>query len=232
MKIFEIHSGKVKEGALVEKYTVSSAGIEIPAILIGEEGRGRQLGVLPVKLLPENEKVWKEEGKTEICFVKLGTTRTGRPKLIEISDDGNREEAVVVFRTMIGFRGGNSHTGDREGFYCRKCGHYFGIELPEELKGQEKCPHCGHEESLFYNWYELRFKPFPGRILVRGIIAQGAAGRMGSGEQIVAIVKKGDIFRTGYSGRLYGKPRAHYYLFTGEEIVAATWDERQLAELF
>jgi len=43
---------------------------------------------------------------------------------------------------------------------------------------------------------------------------------------------KGVVFRTGYSGRLYGAPAAHYYVFDGEKILAATWEERMLTELF
>jgi len=57
------------------------------------------------------------------------------------------------------------------------------------------------------------FHPFPGQVLVRGTIAQGAAGRMGCGEQIIAVIPAGKVFRTAYSGRLYGTPSAHYYVY-------------------
>ena len=43
---------------------------------------------------------------------------------------------------------------------------------------------------------------------------------------------KGIVFRTGYRGRLYGRPSAHFYLFDGEKILAATWDERQSSDCF
>jgi hypothetical protein len=55
---------------------------------------------------------------------------------------------------------------------------------------------------------------------------------MGSGEQIVALMSKNVVFRTGYSGRLYGAPSAHYYMWDGEKLLVATWDERVAADLF
>jgi hypothetical protein len=55
---------------------------------------------------------------------------------------------------------------------------------------------------------------------------------MGSGSQLVAIMPADTVFRTGYSGRLYGKPRAHYYLFRDGQILSATWEEREVADIF
>jgi hypothetical protein len=68
--------------------------------------------------------------------------------------------------------------------------------------------------------------------LAEGRIAQGDAGRMGWGTQLIAVVPKGAVFRTAYTGRLYGRPSAHYYLFNGETILSATWEERVASELF
>lgn len=228
MKVFTIESGLVKEGARIDRFTVKGADIEIPAIIVGEEGRGRQLGVLPVHLLDEKYDAWKRGESVAIEFARVGQTKTGRPKLIELTEPETDEKAIVVFRTKIGFRGGNSHTGDREGYFCRACGYFFGLEYHGD---RETCPKCG-ESSFAWEPIQLRFKPFPGEILVKGVIAQGLAGRMGSGEQLVAVMPKGVVFRTGYSGRLYGAPAAHYYVFDGEKILAATWEERMLTELF
>ena len=79
---------------------------------------------------------------------------------------------------------------------------------------------------------ELEFHPFPGEILCEGIIAQGAAGRVGSGYQYVAIMPANVVFRTGYSGRLYGCPSADYYIFRDGRILAATWEEREISDIF
>jgi len=204
MKIYTVGNGNVREGATVEVFKLSTVGVEIPAIIVGEEGRGRKLGVLPVQLLPSSYKEWQEEGTVLIHSAKVGQTKAGKPKLIETSGITDTEKCICVFRTQIGYRGGNSHTGDRDGGMKRD---YWGAERPT-------------------------FHPFPGEILCEGIIAQGAAGRMGSGSQLVAIMPADTVFRTGYSGRLYGAPSAHYYLFRDGQLLSATWEEREVAEIF
>ena len=204
MKIFTIESGEVSEGARVDSFTLKGAGVTIPAVIIGEEGRGRQLGVLPVQLLSDSYKEWQEKGRTHIFFAEIGTTKAGKPKLFQTKDVDTTEKCICVFRTQIGFRGENSHTGDRDGGMKRD---YWGTEHPT-------------------------FHPFPGEVLCEGIIAQGEAGRMGSGSQIVAVMPAGIVFRTGYSGRLYGAPSAHYYIYRDGRILSATWEEREVAEIF
>ncbi|QQS60497.1 hypothetical protein IPN41_00760 [Candidatus Falkowbacteria bacterium] len=47
MKIFTINSGSVSEGAVIKKLLLKGANLEIPAIIVGEEGRGRERGVYP-----------------------------------------------------------------------------------------------------------------------------------------------------------------------------------------
>ena len=195
MKLFTIET-KVTEGARVDSFTLKGAGISIPAIIVGEEGRGRELGVLPVQLLPDSYAEWQEKGYVNIHFATVGTTKSGKPKLFQAEDTDTTDRCICVFRTKIGFRGGNSHTGDR----IRK-------EYPT-------------------------FHPFPGEILCEGIIAQGDAGRMGSGKQLVAVMPANIVFRTGYSGRLYGAPSAHYYIYRDGQILSATWDERGMTEIF
>lgn len=189
MKIFTIESGKVYEGAEVVTFSLKNAEVTIPAIIVGEEGRGRQLGVLPVKLKEENYNKWKDGETVTIHHAKTSETKSGRPKLIETVNDDNNDKAIVIFRTKIGFRGSNDHTGDGD-------------------------------------------DPFPGKILVDGVIAQGDAGRMGSGRQLVAIIPQNTVFRTAYSGRLYGAPSEHFYLFDGDKIVSVTKEERELTGIF
>src|SRR5690606_9589088 len=83
MKIFTIENGKVTEGVRVNNFTLKGAGVSIPAILIGEEGRGRKLGVLPTQLLPDTYAEWKEKGCTHIHSAEVGTTKAGKPKLFQ-----------------------------------------------------------------------------------------------------------------------------------------------------
>jgi len=204
-KVFTI-DGSVQEGAVVEKLTLKGAGIDIPAIFVGEQGRGRERGVLPVQLPSTLQAEWKEKGRVRISSAEVGTTKAGKPKLYARTGEGvDADDAVIcVFRTHIGFRGGNSHTGDRTG------------EIEKDAYGDER----------------ITFLPFPGETLVSGHIAQGTAGRMGGGQQLVATMPKGVVFRTGYSGRLYGAPAAHYYLWNGEQLLAMTWDERISSDIF
>ena len=206
MKVFTIKSGDVSEGVRVDSFRLKGVGVSIPAILIGEEGRGRKLGVLPVQLLPDTYAEWQEKGYTHIHSATVGTTKAGKPKLFQTegADTDTTEKCICVFRTRIGYRGANEHTGDRDG---RTEKDYWGAEHPT-------------------------FYAFPGEVLCEGIIAQGDAGRMGSGRQIVAVMPANTVFRTGYSGRLYGAPSAHYYIFKDGQILSATWEEREAAEIF
>ena len=203
MKIYTVKNGKVSEGVRVDSYTLKGAEITFPAIIIGEEGRGRKLGVLPVQLLLNAHKEWQERGYTHINSAMVGMTMAGKPKLFQMKDTDTTEKCICVFQTQIGFRGANEHTGDRD----------------------------GGTETLWGREYPT-FHPFPGEILCEGIIAQGDAGRMGSGKQLVAILPADTVFRTGYSGRLYGEPSEHYYIYKNGQLLSATWEEREISDIF
>lgn len=246
MRVFTVKNGNVKEGAKVRTFEGSS--FEIPAIIVGEKGRGSDLGVLPVHLKREKYRAWKNNAvRLYIYNAEIGSTRSNRPKLIETDDGDDNNNIIVVFRTKIGFRGGNSHTGDEKEMYeALKYGksryyikglkahtYYSPTEAKEILEKTKN--KSGAPDDLKLN--EI-FKPaptyedFPGEEIVSGMISQGAAGRMGCGAQLVAKVPKGKVFRTGYSGRLYGKPSEHFYLWNGRKILVATKDEREIADLF
>ena len=234
MKIFTVKSGEVTEGARVDSFTLNGAGVTIPAILVGEEGRGRKLGVLPVGLLPDTYTEWEKEGHVYINFAKIGTTKAGKPKLFQTENADTLEKCICVFRTMIGFRGGNSHTGDRKGEYWTP-NWFLGREYLKEKYTKDEAVKIA--EELNYSWdvafsRKLEFHPFPGGILCEGVIAQGDAGRMGWGMQLVAVMPANIVFRTGYSGRLYGAPSAHYYIYRNGQLLSATWQEREVADIF
>lgn len=240
MQIFTIKSGEVEGGVRVDSFTLKGAGVTIPAIIIGEEGRGRKLGVLPVQLLPEQYKEWKEKGYVYINFAEIGTTKAGKPKLFQTEDADTLEKCICVFRTKIGFRGGNSHTGDRKDEYWVPNWFFksdilaLGEELKERYTEQEAISIAEELSSSAERIFQrkLEFYPFPGEVICEGTIAQGDAGRMGSGEQLVAIMPADTVFRTGYSGRLYGQPAAHYYVYSDGKLLAATWEEREVSDIF
>ena len=234
MKVFELANGDVREGARLAKYS-PAADVNFPAILVGEEGRGRKLSILPV-----GGQIAESEGRyPDLRYATVGATRRGAPKLF--LDGAEREDdkmCLVVFRSPIGFRGSNEHTGDRHDTPCPLRGT---VVTPN---WQGECPTCGlsmhvnvsggvDEQHVNHSpkYGELMtFDEFPGTILVRGVIAQGDAGAMGSGEQLVAVIPTGVVFRAGYSGRLYGAPSAHYGRFDGRTLEVLTWKDRQLAD--
>jgi len=193
-KVFSIGRGVqdgLQEGALVEEYPLST-GVVIPVITVGEQGRGRELGILPVSGAKPSDQLVAAD------VVEVSS----RSKLVAADEATNKEAAIVVLRTMTGFRGSNAHTGDV-------------IVIPE------KCPDCG--------WHtEMVYAPRPGKVLARGVIAEGAAGRAGSGEQFILLLPKDTILRTAYTGRLYGGPEEHYLWFDGEKIIRLTCEERVL----
>lgn len=199
MKVYTISSGDVATGARVARRALSS-GMEIPVIMVGEEGRGRKLDFVVVELLPENKKRFDAKEEVSIEFAVIGTTRNGGVKLIE-KREGEADEFVAVFYTQMGYRGGNSHTGDR---------------TPETFNSESN----------------IQFLSFPGRELASGTIAEGQAGGMGSGKQIIAVMPKGVVFRTGYSGRMYGRPTAHYYIHNESDLISSTWDDRIASDIF
>ena len=47
-KLFTVCAGVVKDGARIDPLKIEGAGITVPAVVVGETGRGRRQGVLPV----------------------------------------------------------------------------------------------------------------------------------------------------------------------------------------
>ena len=217
MQVFTVQNGQVERGAALHIHTLSN-GMTIPVVAVGEEGRGRKQAMIPVANAPLAD----AEAPGRLLYADLGTTKSGGAKLIARQEPGTADtEAILVFRTGIGFRGSNAHTGDRAGWVCQKFAtcRKEGTGAPPAA-----CPKCGG------TGFDLTFAPFPGRVLATGVIAQGNAGNMGSGEQIIAVMPRGVVFRTAYSGRLYGEPADHYYIFDGQQVLAVTWGERMATD--
>ena len=101
MKVYTIESG-ISEGAIVEKLALKGAGIEIPAIIVGEDGRGRERGILPVQLTNGQYKEWQEKGRVRIEFAEVGTTKAGKPKLFAKDSAGTDEKIIVLIRSLPG----------------------------------------------------------------------------------------------------------------------------------
>ena len=198
MLIFTIINGEVLRGAKVVEKTLKNINIKIPVIAVGEEGRGGKLSYIPVQLLPSEKIKLEKEGKIEIFNCNISTTQKGGYKLIQTEEYNYSEKCLIIFRTSIGFRGGNAHTSGKI----------------KDVKD-----------------FVVTYENFPGEIITEGKISQGAAGRMGSGKQIIAVMPKDTIFRTAYYGRLYGAPSEHFYWFDANNIQGGlTKEEKELFE--
>ena len=224
-RVFTIENERVIEGALVESLSIKSAGIEIPAVLIGERGRGRSLGAIPVDGHPD-----PTNKEIRLMAASVGTTRSGKPKLYWADKATSTEKVIAVYRSQIGYRGNNSHTGDCKGWEC--CGAGCDAtgttyDLPES------CPKCEKKES--YAGYPILRRVFhgrPGEVLSKGYIAEGAAGRAGGGHQYVLLIAAGEVVRVVRNGRLYGANPVHYTTWNGDKFLSLTPEERDMTELF
>lgn len=197
MKIYTFNRG-IEKGAKVVLFKLSG-GTEIPAILLGESGRGRKLQVVPVHLLKENREKLLAGEPVMVFNATIGETQSGALKLIETNENSIEERYIGVFETPIGFRGGNNHTGDRSPDWTMEKGGFL---------------------------------PFPGEVLAYGIIAQGDAGAMGSGKEIIAVCECQKVVRASSSGRLYGAEGSYYYKVNPDgSVLMCTGSERNILEL-
>lgn len=174
----------------------ATSGSQYPVIAVGENHRGSKYSFVPV-----SNSSFIDGKPNPIYSADISATKSGKPLII---DSGGTEEmsgdALIVFLTPIGFRGSNNHFG--------------------KFLGYEKYVDYGIEREI------AKYSEFPGQILAEGVISQGTAGRMGSGEQIIAIIQKGVEFGTALGGRLYGKTKRYFYKFDGQKILV--WNEQEI----
>ncbi len=201
----------VTDGAKVEAVAIKAANTSISAVIIGEEGRGRERAVLPCPAVPEGER---------LMAASVGTSQSGKPRLNAAQGAPSPDETIIVFRTPMGVRGGNAHTGEPVGWKC-PCGASGSDATPDT------CPQCAASRTG-YSGPRREFAPFPGEIIARGRIAEGDAGRMGSGEQLVAVVKKNAVFRIRIFSDGRRRPSVYYGNWDGEHVVLMTAEEREL----
>jgi hypothetical protein len=222
MHVFSIINNKVVTGAKVEDRKIQGGAITIQVVSVGEEGRGRLLGYIPVS----NCGLYTDDDGM-LLMADVGLTRAGTPKLVPPKTTLDHDECIVVLKTGMGYRGGNTHTGDRFGWACKECGNSYKGQDPLVQPAPRECPMgtgvCGTTSV---------YARFPGQELAKGIIAQGMAGAMGSGEQKIVVMPKDVVFRTEFFGRMYGQPGSYYYRFNGETIERLTWDERVAADIW
>lgn len=215
-RIITVTGSTAIEGADVVKLDLKGAGTTIDTIQVGEEGRGRKLASLPCPPAPGR-----------LMVASVGSTRAGRPRLNRTDGMVDDSAVIAVFRTPMGYRGGNQHTGGRAGWLCSRPGC--------KAEGQQDvvpavCPDCG---ASGYSRPKRRFAAFPGEIIAEGTVAEGGAGRMGSGQQLVAVLKKDTVFRTRIFSDGRCPPAVYYGWWDGERIrlmTAEEWEPLQVVE--
>ena len=101
-----------KKGAEVEQVTIAGGSVTIPAIVLGEHGRGRKRTIVSVAGLPQAPS--REQDSLLVC-AEVAKSRTGRPKLIARPEhEADNSAVLVVVRVPAGFRGSASLSAERD----------------------------------------------------------------------------------------------------------------------
>ena len=146
--------------------------------------------------------------------VSLGKTQSGKLKFFANNYATTATECIIVMRSGIRYRGANEHTlAEHDGLMCSYC------NVSSQDTTKPPCEHTDHHYP--------KYAPIPKeRILAVGHIAQGTAGRMGSGEQIIIKLPINTEIRLKKYGRLYGGPSEYFYCFDGENVTCLSGQER------
>jgi len=150
---------------------------------------------------------------------RIGQTEHGFGLIQAAPEEASDEAYIGVFRTPIDYgRGGfvwaNRHTGDFLEWRCKDCGvRTTEGEGPEELY---TCLQCGGVVRPV-------FKEWPGDDLV--------VGQIGAADQRISVIPAGVVVREGTAGQ-HGGAWSHYYLYRDGRLLAATWQERLITDIF
>lgn len=205
MKVFTIYGSSSVPGTEVT-FVTSKSGEVIPGVMVGSSEKGCDTGFIRI------------EGQFSSTILQYASvehrmiTSVLHPKK---SHDNHKSEALVVLRTPVNQGGKNFHTGDKSQALCYRCEIEFD---PRE----EVCSYCKRQ-------LKSRFHAFPGKILATGTVRNGKVRVFGN--QHIAVIKRGDIFRTAYNGYTPSMEGAHYHFFDGNGIITIPKKERYLTKL-
>jgi LysM repeat protein len=215
MKVFTIAKG-VSPGATVSFINFKKANaLDVPMIVIGEEGIGRKEGRVPVDMEAIDTDVDTKESKVFNC--DLIKSKSGGPKFVKEKTECN-DHCVIVMRTPIGFRGYSMYTGDRIGYVCDDETCNYSKEMPPLQELPMVCPNCGADRSL-----KAVMDKFPGVNIASGLTAGST--------QYITVMPKDTVFRISI-GSDNKKSGSTYYCFDGTNLNALSWQERRIIELF
>lgn len=203
MKVFTIHGGSSYLGAEISNLPYYDSLLQ--GILVGTDTNGTKFGFLRVSV-PDDVKT----------ITGIEISETGGKFLGRVSSGKDDSQALIVLRTPV-FKGGkNFHTGDVKSSACFKCEvEYDGLTIT--------CGYCGRKLKTYYS-------DFPAKVIARGTVRNSKKPHFG--EQLIAVVKKGKVFRTAYNGYVWPNPGAHFHFFDGVKIVTQTSEERKAGRLF
>lgn len=210
-KIFTLTHGHVEEGARIDAVTLKDGETRIPAIVVGGTGRGKELALLAVQLLPDQYQQFKNGEEVRVYAGALGQTRSGRPKLIEAVEATTTDAVIAVFKSPLSYKGWNEYRGDwvrvlcahrgqvlRNGTYCPECKLYWA----DAYWGDPKRAIHPDRESV------VKHEPFPLEIIVEGFNIPGLPIKSGQGRELVTILPEGKVVRVGYNERTTNKGRS------------------------
>ena len=210
MKCFVTNSTPSAQGFLKPGIPVQMN--PFPHLAIGEEGRGRTLARVPVTL----ELATKNPAETDPSGDQVSSLTDAR---VMRSSDGKtivaRAGTYPDQRCLV-------HLVYDPGFRGNCC-----WEVLEPTTG---------------NWYAIGWVKSGSdpvdivqshglvTVIVSGNKAEGNAGRMGSSEEHLAILKPGATIRFTRTGRTYGAPKVLLMAWDGERFIVQTPDEKASQE--
>jgi hypothetical protein len=224
MKVFTI-AERVSPGATVSFVNFERAGLyDIPAIVIGEKGKGRKESIIPVDIEAIDTDIDTKESK--INNVIVGKSTNGGPKLFKAIED-DIHFCLLVIRTPIGFRGYSQHNGDRYAFVCDDdlCRYKEEILPLDDLP--LVCPNCGESRTL-----RGLMLPFPGEHISWARIGEGPNGKTAGSMQYITVMPKDAVFRIALGNSEHKMSGSTYYCYNGKNLNALTWSERRIVEIF
>lgn len=207
MKVYTIRNDEQWNGAKVAwELPFGDGKRAFSHIGVGEAGRNRRYEFLTIQN-------WNHPADEDerLMDAALRQTRKGGWALHRLTDSpANRDgRCLVVNRSTMGFRGGVQMVGDRHDCCWPKwCEQHF----PPDDSFLAPPPQRRELAGV--------------TVLITGQVADGSAGRMGSGLEYVFTAEPGAIWCVRRTGRLYGNPSGHYWRWDGSALETATAAER------
>lgn len=175
-----------------------------------------------------------QTGAMRVECASVLRTRQGQLLLVE-EQPGDEARALVALRVAPGFRGGVAyHAATSRVEPCPARGKAYG-------SSGSRCWDCGQASQPpapgEYAWTHpdagvvTVYDPLPEQtVLLRGYTAQGDAGRMGGGPELLVVMAPGERAVAHRTGRLYGEPAWLAVDYDGEQVTVRPLAEAEDAE--